>query len=145
MGPRGNFKSSFRIGMRHREGEIVQFDYQGQIELDYSLWTEDKVFLIEAKSRQRGGFDIGWHKLAFPAPHYREIAEKHGLDVVPIYLIRKYSRVRDRVFFFMFPPIEYGDSLILNDPSTMKPERVFSVDLNSLLLSGQQNLKSYKE
>jgi len=143
VGPRGNFKSSFKMAMKKNTGEIVEFDYVGQIELDYSLWTEDKVFLIEAKSRQRGGMDIGWHKLAFPAPHYMEIAQRHDLDIIPVYLIRKYSKVQDQVFFFVFPPIEYDEPLVLNDKQTMKPENIFKVDLNSILLSGQQRLETY--
>ena len=143
VGPRGNFRSSFKMAMKKNTGEIVEFDYVGQIELDYSLWTEDKVFLIEAKSRQRGGMDIGWHKLAFPAPHYMEIAQRHDLDIIPVYLIRKYSKVQDQVFFFVFPPIEYDEPLVLNDKQTMKPENIFKVDLNSILLSGQQRLETY--
>ena len=143
VGPRGNFRSSFNASLRRKNGEIVGFHYDGQIELDYSLWSEDKVLLVEAKSRQRGGLDVGWHKLAFPTQHFKMMAQEHGVDVIPVYLLRKYSRVQDHVYFFVFSPIAYHNRLILNDRDVMEPERVFSVDLNAFMESGQQKLNSY--
>jgi len=143
VGPRGNFKSRFNMSLRQKNNEIVDFQYDGQIELDYSLWSEDKIFLIEAKSRQRGGLDIGWHKLAFPTQHFKNIAQEHGIEIIPIYLLRKYSKIQDYVYFFVFSPVEFHNGLILNDQRLMEPERVYSVDLNALMFSGQQKLKPY--
>lgn len=143
VGPRGNFRSSFSISLRRKNGEIVDFQYDGQIELDYSIWSEDKILLIEAKSRQRGGLDIGWHKLAFPTRHFEKTAQEHSVEIIPVYLLRKHSKVQDHVYFFVFSPTEYHNGLILNDQSLMEPERVYSVDLNSLMSSGQQKLNPY--
>jgi hypothetical protein len=143
VGPRGNFKSSFDMSLRYKNKDAVDFQYDGQIELDYSLWSEDKVFLIEAKSRQRGGMDIGWHKLVFPTQHFKDITQEYGIQIIPVYLLRKYSRVQDHVYFFVFSPIGYHDGLILNDQSLMEPESVYSVDLNALMGSGQQQLRPY--
>ena len=72
-----------------------------------------------------------------------EIAEKNELDVIPVYVIRRYSKVRVQVFFFVFPPVQYDSGLILNDKQAMQPEEIFRVDLNALILSGQQRLVSY--
>ena len=145
VGPRGNFKSRFNMSLRRKNNEIVNFEYEGQIELDYSLWSEDKIYLFEAKSRQRGGLDIGWHKLAFPTQHFKNIAQEHSIEIIPVYLLRKYSKIQDHVYFFIFSPVKHHKGLILNDQRSMEPKRVYSLDLNSLLLSGQQKLKSYSK
>jgi hypothetical protein len=51
-----------------KPNEPVFFDYSGQEDLDYTIWTEDSVLVFEAKQfiSSSGGLDIGWHKLAFP-------------------------------------------------------------------------------
>ena len=51
--------------MKKRNQELVSFKSYGQTELDYSLWAEDRIFIIEAKSSPENGLDIGWHKMAF--------------------------------------------------------------------------------
>jgi len=146
VGPRGNFKSSFKMALRKRNNDLTEFLYNGQVELDYSIWSEDKVFIVEAKSRGRGGLDIGWHKLVFPSLHFAEIARKHDLEVIPVYLLRLHSGRKDQAHFFVFPPLNFhGDIMILNGPSTMRPERVFTVDLSSLTSPDQQKLGSYSE
>jgi len=50
VGPRGNRSSSFDIFLEKNSHDRIRLcTYQGQEELDYSLWTEDKVLLLEAK------------------------------------------------------------------------------------------------
>lgn len=49
-----------------KPNEAVFFDYNGQEDLDYTIWTEDSVLVFEAVISSSGGLDIGWHKLAFP-------------------------------------------------------------------------------
>lgn len=145
VGPRGRIWPRFNLYMKKWNQELVSFKYYGQTELDYSLWAEDRIFIIEAKSESENGLDIGWHKIAFPVQYYSRIANKHGVELVPVYLLRNYSEVENTVYMFVFPPYEpYNeDGLILNDQTAIMPECVVRVDLNALLPLPQKTLNSF--
>lgn len=145
VGPRGRIWPRFNLYMEQRNQELVSFKYYGQTELDYSLWAEDRIFIIEAKSDPVSGLDIGWHKMAFPAQYYSRIAREHGIEIVPGYLLRNYSEVENTVYLFVFPPFEsYNeDGLILNEQSAIVPESVVRVDLNDLIPLPQKTLSSF--
>ena len=145
VGPRGNFWPKFDLHMRDKNNKLATFKYHGQTELDYSLWAEDRIFIIEAKSQPKSGLDVGWHKLSFPCQFYSEIARKHGLEIIPVYLLRNFSDIENTIYIFVFPPYEsYNENgLILNDQSAMTPEHVVSLDLNLLVPLPQRKLRSF--
>jgi len=144
VGPRGGFWHRFNLHMRKKNQDFITFKYSGQTELDYSLWTDDRIFVIEAKSQKQNGFDIGWHKLAFPAQYYSEIAQKYEVDIVPVYLLRHFSNVDNKVFLFVFPPYEpYNEGLLLNDQKAMTPDSIIKVDLTDIISISQQKLDTF--
>jgi hypothetical protein len=54
VGPRGNRSSSFDIFLETRQHDTLRLcSYQGQEELDYSIWAEDKAF--GSRERQEDG------------------------------------------------------------------------------------------
>lgn len=125
VGPRGNRSSSFDIFVETKEHEKLRLcSYQGQEELDYSIWTEDKVLLIEAKQTQRsdGFLDPGWHKLIYPANRFRD----YKVSLFPTYFLRRPKEV----VMFVFPSVKfYETGVIINDKLAMKPERIYRVRL----------------
>jgi hypothetical protein len=130
IGPRGNRNSSFRLYFsdRMKPNEPVFFDYNGQEELDYTIWTKDSVFVFEAKQfiSSNGGLDIGWYKLAFPCHRFYDYK---GLNIVPIY----YLRQRDFVYLFIFPKMDfYNDGILLNDVTKFTPTKIFRINVASL-------------
>ena len=126
IGPRGHRYSSFKLHMIDKEqAEPVPFNYDGQEELDYTIWTEDSVFVFEAKQLQSTsrGLDIGWHKLVFPT--YRFVGLK-GLNIFPVYYLRR----NHAAYLFVFDKLHfYNDGLVLNDIANHVPKHVFRVDL----------------
>lgn len=46
---------------------VYIYKHSGQTELDYTLWTEDSVFLFEAKKEKKNIYDkslmLGWRNL----------------------------------------------------------------------------------
>lgn len=144
VGPRGGFWHRFDLHMMKKNHDDVNFKYYGQTELDYSLWTDNQIFIIEAKSQNQNGFDIGWHKIAFPSQYYLDIALKHGIEIIPVYLLRHFSDVENIVYLFVFPPYEqYKGGLLLNDQKAMIPDSVLKVDLTEIIPSSQQKIDSF--
>ena len=54
IGPRGGMTQRFDLYFKRRDDTHTKFDYNGQVELDYSIWTESRVLVFEAKSVSRG-------------------------------------------------------------------------------------------
>ena len=107
MGPRGNEKAQFDVCFQDKES-FIKFEYQGQVDLDYSIWTKKRIFIIEAKSlNYSGGLDIGWHKLAFPTQRFAVLSKCMGFDISPVYLLRRKTRKTDTGCLFIFSPIKY--------------------------------------
>lgn len=129
LGPRGNRSSNFRLYFidKMKPNEPVFFDYSGQEDLDYTIWTEDPVLVFEAKQfiSSSGGLDIGWHKLAFPCYRFYDY---EGLNIIPIYYLRQqYS-----IYLFVFPRMEfYNSGIILNDINKYTPTKVFRINVAS--------------
>ncbi len=127
IGPRGNRRSQFPVFFKRNgrsEPEKI-FDYNGQEELDYTIWSENAVLVFEAKlERGKGGLDIGWHKLAYPLPRFRNY---RNLKVIPVYFLRK----PEEVLLFVFDQFKFHENgIILNDKQQFKP-KVFRVVLSN--------------
>lgn len=71
VGIRGNTTRIFDIFFRKANSQELQKikTYRGQAELDYTIWTQNSVFLFEAKQVRQGSIeyylDIGWHKFVY--------------------------------------------------------------------------------
>lgn len=127
VGPRGSKKSIFKIYFKDRlnQDNPISFDYEGQEELDYSIWTEKEVLVFEAKQNKNnsGGLDVGWHKLAFTSQRFLKIED---LSVIPVY----YLRQNQIVYLFVFPKMpSFRDGIILNDESQFSQYKSFKVVL----------------
>jgi len=92
VGPRGLSTQRFDLYFKQDEDEPLKLEYNGQVELDYSIWTEDRVFVVEAKSITNYGLDIGWHKMAFPSRRFVNQVVENGLKVNPVYFLRTRAR-----------------------------------------------------
>ena len=136
IGPRGNKVSKFKVygnftiaksTTREYHKTIPLYDFDGQEELDYTLWTKDHILLFEAKSVKRNkGLDIGWHKMAYPTNRFR----KYNRKIIPIYLL-KWEKI---YHMFVFPVFDFHkDGIIINDQYKLKPNRIFSVDFGNSL------------
>ena len=130
LGPRGNKRSEFKVFGKTRQNEIIPlYDFNGQEELDYGIWTKDHILLIEAKSLETNfGLDVGWHKIAYPASRFRKFTN-HA--IIPIYLL-KWGNV---THLFVFPTFSFhnDNGIIINDEERMRPEKIFRVDFGKLL------------
>jgi hypothetical protein len=129
IGPRGNRNSDFRLYLidKMKPNEPVLFEYSGQEDLDYTIWTEDSVLVFEAKQfiSSSGGLDIGWHKLAFPCYRFYDF---EGLNIIPIY----YLRQQHSIYLFIFSRMEfYNGGVLLNDISKYTPVKVFRINVAS--------------
>ena len=128
IGPRGNRVSKFKVYAQNKQNEILPlYDFDGQEELDYTLWTKDHILLFEAKSVKRNkGLDIGWHKMAYPANRFR----KYNRKIIPIYLLKW----KKTYHMFVFPVFDFHkDGIIINDQEKLKPDRIFRVIFGSSL------------
>ena len=128
IGPRGNRVSKFKVYAQNKQNEILPlYDFDGQEELDYTLWTKDHILLFEAKSVKRNkGLDIGWHKMAYPANRFR----KYNRKIIPIYLL-KWEKI---YHMFVFPVFDFHkDGIIINDQEKLKPDRIFRVNFGRSL------------
>ena len=134
IGPRGNRwaetadRKGFKVYGQNKQKEILHlYDFKGQEELDYTLWTKDHILLFEAKSVKRNkGLDIGWHKMAYPANRFR----KYNRKIIPIYLL-KWEKL---YYLFVFPVFDFHkDGIIINDQEKLKPDRIFRVIFGSSL------------
>ena len=126
VGPRGGKTSKFKVYGKKSNGEIIfLFDYYGQEELDYTIWTKDSILLFEAKVMMDGeGLDIGWHKMAYPASRFSKI---DNYTTKPIYFLR----CKNTIHLFVFPKFPfYNDGIIINDKKNQIPEKIFRIDLS---------------
>ena len=126
IGPRGNKTSSFPVYAKSNSGEVnLIYTYEGQEELDYTIWTKDHVLLFEAKSlKPNMGLDVGWHKLAYPASRFKKYSK---YKIKPIYFL-KWEKI---IHLFVFPDFEFHqDGIVINDGKAFAPEHIFRVDLD---------------
>ena len=126
VGPRGGKTSKFKVYGKKSNGETTfLFDYSGQEELDYTIWTKDSILLFEAKVMMDGeGLDIGWHKMAYPASRFSKI---DNYTTKPIYFLR----CKNTIHLFVFPKFPfYNDGIIINDKKNQIPEKIFRIDLS---------------
>ena len=129
IGPRGNRVSKFKVYAQNKQNEILPlYDFDGQEELDYTIWTKDHILLFEAKTKnQNEGLDVGWHKMAYPANRFRKYTNH---KIIPIYLL-KWGEI---THIFVFPVFDfYEDGIIINDQEKLKPDRIFRVNFGSSL------------
>jgi hypothetical protein len=131
VGPRGFYSANFPLLFKRRGGVDLELVYDGQVELDYSIWTENRVLVFEAKSVTRGGLDIGWHKLAYPAQRFSGIGP--SLKINPVYFLRKSDRDGNRILIYLFPELHFiQGGVVLNDESCWRPLKTWVVDLDQL-------------
>jgi len=123
VGPRGSRSSKFEIFLQNRNHENTKLcTYNGQEELDYSLWTEESVLLVEAKQTDKstGLLDLGWHKLVYPANRFRN----YKVSLYPTYFLRR----KNEVHIFVFPRIKfYRSGILLNDAQAMEPKKIYRI------------------
>jgi Domain of unknown function (DUF6997) len=123
-GIRGKVDSEFDIYLRRSNSQLEKIKtHRGQVELDYSLWTADSVFLFEAKTFHVANrhLDIGWHKLAFAAGRFMKY---NDLKIYPVYLLSS----SNQIFLFVFPQLKfYMNGVVLNDTYQMTPEYSFAI------------------
>ncbi len=128
IGPRGNKSSSFPVFAKNISNEIIHvFDFEGQEELDYTIWSKNHILLFEAKSLSLDwGLDVGWHKLAYPAPRFKKYA---NYKIKPIYFL-KWEKV---IHLFVFPDFKFhNDGIVINDQHAIIPEHVFRIELSKI-------------
>jgi len=60
IGPRGNKVSNFKVFGKTAQNKISPlYDFHGQEELDYTIWTKEHILLFEAKALEKNmGLDI---------------------------------------------------------------------------------------
>jgi hypothetical protein len=125
IGPRGAKSSEFPVYAKNKFDEIVHtYDYKGQEELDYSIWTRDHILLIEAKSLEpNAGLDVGWHKLIYPASRFKKYSK---YKIKPAYFLKWYNIAH----FFIFPDLKFNQNgIVINDESASIPEYTFKINL----------------
>jgi hypothetical protein len=127
IGPRGNRTSKFDVYLLNKKEHqnVKIYTYNGQEELDYSIFTKNAIFVFESKSLSNGGLDVGWHKLAYPLTRFR----RFSVPKFPCYFLKK-EKV---VWLFVFPEYKFfNEGIILNDKRALMPEHVFRIDLSDL-------------
>ena len=130
VGIRGNTTRTFNVYFQRKDTneKILIYEYKGQADLDYSLWTEDSVFLFEAKKMEiaknvKSYINIGWHKFAYACVRF---IDYKNLNIYPVYFLRTI----DKVLLFVFPKFSfYKNGIILNDTYQMIPQKLFSVSI----------------
>ena len=123
----------FDIYFKRRDDSFTKFGYDGQVELDYTIWTESRVLVVEAKSLTRGGFDIGWHKLAYPAHRFHKLVAEDELKINPVYFLRTVREGANVILIFLFKEMEFRDGgIVLNDKSNWEVLKVFRVNIRNL-------------
>jgi hypothetical protein len=130
VGVRGNTTRAFNVYFHRMDTneKILIYEYKGQADIDYSLWTENSVFLFEAKKKERAKniqsyINIGWHKFAYACARFKEY---NNLNIYPVYFLRTI----DKVLLFVFPRFSfYKDGIILNEVSHMIPQKIYSVSI----------------
>ena len=133
IGPRGGMTQQFDLYFKRKNAQLERFVYDGQVELDYSIWTENRVFVVEAKSLTRNGLDVGWHKMAYPSRRFVDQVRDYGLKINPVYFLRTRVVDEDVLFLFVFTEMEFKDGgIILNDERRWDLLKVFSVNIDQL-------------
>lgn len=128
IGPRGIKSSVFEVYFKDKTTQEITkiITYEGLEDLDYSIFTENCIYFFEGKniSNLRGGLDIGWHKVIFPASRFKKYSNKR---LIPAYFLK----LRTVVYFFIFPDLHfYNEGIILNDENQFTPKHTFKIDLN---------------
>lgn len=126
IGPRGGRRSQFRVYANDAENKThLLYDFDGNEELDYTIWTKDHVLLFEAKSLSvNKGLDIGWHKIAYTASRFRKY-EKY--KIIPVYFLKWNSMIH----LFVFPEFRFcEDGILINDKLAQTPTSVFRIDMD---------------
>ncbi len=127
IGPRGNRTSKFDVYFKNKKtnSNLKIFTYFGQEELDYSLYTKNAIFVLEAKNMSSGGLDLGWHKIAYPIARFRDLKAPK----FPCYFLKQ----KKTVWIFVFPPYSfYKGGILLNDQNEIVPQYTFRINLNNL-------------
>lgn len=133
VGPRGLMTQRFDLYFKRRNNGFERFMYDGQVELDYSVWTENLVFVIEAKSHTLNGLDIGWHKMAFPSRRFLKQVVEDGLKVNPVYFLRTRIEGKHAILLFIFTEMEFKDEgIVLNDERRWNLLKVFKVNIDQI-------------
>jgi len=134
VGPRGLTTQKFNLYFKRSDNGYARFEYDGQVELDYSIWTENRVFVVEAKSINRNGRDIGWHKMAFPSRRFIKQAVEDGFKINPVYFLRTRSRGRNLILIYVFNEMQFMDDggVVLNDDAQWRLLGFFKVDVDSI-------------
>lgn len=133
IGPRGGMTQRFDLYFKRRDDSFTKFEYNGQVELDYTIWTESRVLIFEAKSISRGGLDIGWHKLAYPAHRFYPQKINDGLKINPVYFLRTIQDGVNVILILLFREIEFQDGgVVLNDRSDWEIQKIFRVNIDAL-------------
>jgi hypothetical protein len=134
IGPRGGMTQQFDVFMQHTNGALYRFIYNGQVELDYTVWTESRVFVFEAKSLTRRGFDIGWHKLAFPSQRFLSQVRQNELIVNPVYFLRTEDASEPVILVYVFDDLQFHENgIILNQSDHWDPVTILRINLQSLI------------
>ncbi len=133
VGPRGLSTQQFDLYFKQTLGEPIKIEYKGQVELDYSIWTEDRVYVVEAKSITRNGLDIGWHKMAFPSRRFVDQVVENGLKVNPVYFLRTRIEGKHTILVFVFTEMRFKDrGIVLNDKARWELRKVLRVDIDDI-------------
>ena len=133
VGPRGLMTQKFDVYFKRSNDGFERFMYDGQVELDYSIWTENRVFVIEAKSRTLSGYDIGWHKMAYPSHRFVKQVVEDGLKVNPVYFLRTRIEGKHVILLYVFTEMEFKDEgIVLNDDRRWDLLKVFKVDVDQI-------------
>lgn len=133
VGPRGLMTQKFDLYFKRRNNGFERFVYDGQVELDYSVWTENRVFVVEAKSHSRNGLDIGWHKMAFPSRRFVKQVLEDGLKVNPVYFLRTRIEGKHVILLFIFTEMEFKDEgIVLNNEHRWNLLKVFKVNIDQI-------------
>ena len=133
VGPRGLSTQKFDLYFKQIDDQPIKLEYNGQVELDYSIWTEDRVYVIEAKSITNYGLDIGWHKMAFPSRRFVDQVTENGLKLNPVYFLRtRIDRVH-AILVFIFTEMKFRDKgIMLNDSDQWELIKVLRVDIDTI-------------
>jgi len=133
VGPRGLSTQQFDLHFKQNQGDPIKIEYNGQVELDYSIWTEDRVYVVEAKSITRYGLDIGWHKMAFPSHRFVSQVVENGLKVNPVYFLRTRIEGKHTILVFVFTEMKFKDrGIVLNDHERWELKKLLRVDIDDI-------------
>jgi hypothetical protein len=126
IGPRGCKHSKFNVYFVDKNNYTKKiFTYTGQEELDYSLFTQNEIFVFEAKQLTKNGFDIGWHKIIYPVSRFVGLNKK----IVPCYILRHANFLY--IYVFNEPTLQ-NNGIVLNNKKDFAPVKKFKINLNKI-------------